>query len=441
MQIYGWGKYPVIEGEEYTHSYAHNIVNECRKTNWIPRGMARSYGDSALASKTISSLKLNRFLAFEEETGILSCESGVTFEDILTYFVPKGWFPPVTPGTKFVTMGGAIASDVHGKNHHKEGSFSNHTHSFILCTAKGEILNCSRSENVPVFWATLGGMGLTGMVLTVTFQLKKIETSWIKMESVKTRNLAETLAILNENEDATYTMAWTDCMKKGDSMGRSVFMKGEHASLYEISDTKIYEQSLALPNKLKLTVPFDFPSFALNSFSVKAFNFLYYNKQFPKKKEVIADYDSFFYPLDAIHHWNRIYGKRGFTQYQFVIPKEKGYEGMKRIIEKIGAARMGSFLVVLKAFGPQNSEYLAFPQAGYTLAMDFAIEPRLFPFLEELDKIVLEYGGRVYLTKDARLSPETFRIMYPTLPRFQAIIQGLDPERKIRSVQSDRLGI
>lgn len=441
MQIYGWGKYPVIEGEELTYSYAHNIVDECRKTDWIPRGMARSYGDSALATKTISSLKLNRFLAFDEKTGGLTCESGVTFEDILTYFVPRGWFPPVTPGTKFVTMGGAIASDVHGKNHHKEGSFSNHTHSFTLCTAKGEILNCSRNENAAIFWATLGGMGLTGMVLTVTFQLKKIETSWIKMESIQTRNLEETLDVLNEYESATYTVAWTDCLMQGKNLGRSLFMKGEHASLYDISATKHVQNPLRTPSKLQLSLPFNFPSFTVNSLTVKAFNFLYYNKQLSKETHAIADYDTFFYPLDFVHHWNRIYGKRGFTQYQFVIPKEKGYEGMKRIIEKIGAAGMGSFLVVLKTFGPQDSEYLAFPQAGYTLAMDFAIEPRLFPFLEELDEIVLEYGGRIYLTKDARLSPETFRKMYPNLPQFQAIIQGLDPERRIRSVQSDRLEI
>lgn len=441
MQITSWGKYPLIDANEIAVPQIQDASSLVNHPSWIPRGMARSYGDSSLGKTMLSSLKWNRFLAFNPKTGILTCEAGITFEDILTHFVPKGWFPPVTPGTKFVSMGGAIASDVHGKNHHKEGSFSQHTLSFTLCTAKGEIITCSRAENASIFWATFGGMGLTGIVLTLTLQLKKIETAWIKMESIKTRNLAETLAVLNAYESATYTVAWTDCLMQGKNLGRSVFMKGEHASLYDIAATKHAQTPLQIPSKLQLSLPFNFPSFTVNSLTVKAFNFLYYNKQFSKETHTIANYDTFFYPLDFVHHWNRIYGKKGFTQYQFVIPKEKGYEGMKRIIQKIGEAGLGSFLVVLKTFGEQNSEYLAFPQAGYTLALDFGIEPRVFPFLEELDKIVLEYGGRVYLTKDARLSAETFRKMYPTLPQFQQVIQSLDPERKIQSLQSVRLGI
>lgn len=441
MKITNWGKFPMIEGSLVQPNTQKQLTREAETGGWIARGMGRCYGDSSLSGLMLGSGRLNRFLEFDEAKGILTCEAGVTFEDILAVFVPRGWFPPVTPGTKFVSMGGAIASDVHGKNHHKEGSISNYILSFELLTAKGELLNCSRNENSELFWATLGGMGLTGFVLRLRLQLKKIETSHIRVSSYKTRNLAETLALLNEFETATYTVAWTDCLQKGNSLGRSLFMQGEHASLSELTGKIPAEKVLAVPQKLKLTVPFDFPAFALNAFSVKAFNFLYYNKQLSKSKTFLSDYDSFFYPLDAIYHWNRIYGKRGFTQYQFVIPKENGYEGLKHIIEKIAFHKMGSFLVVLKTFGKQESPYLGFPREGYTLAMDFPIEARLFPFLDELDKIVLAYGGRVYLTKDVRLSPETFAQMYPNLPKFQQLLRNLDPERRIRSLQSERLGI
>ncbi len=441
MIISNWGKYPEIEAEEMLYRDKSTLPLILNAKNWIPRGMGLCYGDSALSKTVVSSLKLNHFLAFDAQSGILTCESGVTFEDILNTFVPKGWFPPVTPGTKFVSMGGAIASDVHGKNHHKEGSFSRYVHSFRLLTAEGEYLFCSPSSNPEIFNATFGGMGLTGLILSLTFQLKRIESSLIKMESLKTRDLQETLAVLNEFESATYTVAWTDCLSRGKKLGRSLFLKGEHASLSDLSNTRFSGSPLSVPNKLKLSVPFNFPSFALNPFSVKAFNFLLYNKQFSKKVSKIADYDGFFYPLDSIYHWNRIYGKRGFTQYQFVIPKKEGYTGLKKIIEKIGSQKMGSFLVVLKTFGKQENQYLAFPEEGYTLAMDFAMEPRLFPFLEELDAIVLEYGGRVYLTKDARLPKDTFQKMYPQTENFLKIRNLLDPERKIRSLQSERLGI
>lgn len=439
--ISNWGKYPEIDAEEVLYRDKNTLSLITKGKSWIPRGMGRCYGDSALSQVVVSSLYMNHFLAFDAQTGVLTCESGVTFEDILNTFVPMGWFPPVTPGTKFVSMGGAIASDVHGKNHHKEGSFSRYVHSFRLLTAEGENLLCSRSENPEIFDATFGGMGLTGMVLSLTVQLKRIESSLIKTESLKTRNLEETLAVLNEFESATYTVAWTDCLSGGNKLGRSLFLKGEHATLSDLSGHKYSGSPLEVPQKIKLTVPFNFPSFALNPLSVKAFNFAYYNKQFLKEVSKLSDYDGFFYPLDSIYHWNRIYGKRGFTQYQFVIPKKEGYTGLKKIIEKIGSQQMGSFLVVLKTFGKQENQYLAFPEEGYTLAMDFAMEPRLFPFLEELDAIVLEYGGRVYLTKDARLPKDTFLRMYPQAENFLKIRNLLDPERKIRSLQSERLGI
>jgi FAD/FMN-containing dehydrogenase len=284
-------------------------------------------------------------------------------------------------------------------------------------------------------------MGLTGIVLSLTIQLKKIETAFIQTENIKARNLTHVLELLDEFENATYTVAWTDCLSKGSQQGRSILMKGEHAALSEIQGTKFATAPLGGASSFKAMVPFYFPSFALNSLTVKAFNFLYYHKQTSPIVRKLTHYDSFFYPLDAIYYWNRIYGKRGFTQYQFVIPKEKGQVGLKKIMDKISDKGMGSFLVVLKSFGAQESPFLSFPQAGYTLAMDFPIEPKLFPFLAELDEIVLEYGGRVYLTKDTRLPADTFRKMYPNLPMFQSVLAEINATRKWQSLQSMRLEI
>ncbi|MEM9934640.1 MAG: FAD-binding oxidoreductase [Bacteroidota bacterium] len=434
MQISNWGKFPEVEGQEL---FLRNKESLPFPENWIPRGMGRCYGDSSLGEHMISSLKLNKFLSFEPKSGILSCQAGVTYEDILTTFVPKGWFPPVTPGTKFVSMGGAIASDVHGKNHHSEGAISDHLLDFSLLTASGEILGCSRTQNAEIFHATVGGMGLTGFILDLRIQLKPIESAWIQMESIKARNLEEIIELSESFSDATYTMAWIDCLASGRKMGRSILMKGEHAPL-EILTNKRQQAPLTLPSKKKLTVPFDFPSFVLNPLSIKAFNFLYYHKQLKKKVEKLVDYDSFFYPLDSIYHWNRIYGKKGFIQYQFVLPKEHSLKGLHDILHRISEKNMGSFLAVLKLFGKQDS-FISFPMEGFTLALDFPITRGLFPFLEELDKVVLAYGGRVYLTKDARLSAEIIEEMYPNLPTFKSIINRLDPEGNIRSIQSERL--
>lgn len=441
MKISNWGNYPVIEAKEVAPRDEGAVFDAIKgKKAWIGRGMGRCYGDSSLAETTVSSLKMNHFLAFDNQTGILTCEAGVTYEDLLNTFVPKGWFPPVTPGTKFVSIGGAVASDVHGKNHHVEGSFSHHTLSFQLMLASGEIMTCSREENEPIFWATFGGMGLTGIILQVTFQLKKIETSYIKVTSIKAKNLSEILNLLTQFEHTTYSVAWIDCVKSGDSMGRSLLMKGEHATLEDIKNTRFATKPLAIPQKFKLTVPFYLPSFTLNKLTVGLFNFGIYNTQLSKEVNHIQDYDSFFYPLDVIHHWNRIYGKRGFTQYQFVIPKEAGYEAMKKILEMVVKAGMASFLAVLKTFGKQDG-LLSFPMEGYTLTLDFPIMPTLFSILDTLDEVVSSYGGRIYLTKDVRVSPEMFAKMYPKLPEFQAILDKIDTGHAIQSLQSKRLKI
>ncbi|MEM7659086.1 MAG: FAD-binding oxidoreductase [Bacteroidota bacterium] len=438
MKITNWGKYPVQEGE-----LRHWQADKGRPTadsQWIPRGMGRCYGDSSLSPLMLSGLKMDRFLAFDETEGLLTCESGVTYEDLLTHFVPKGWFPPVTPGTKFVSLGGAIASDVHGKNHHKEGSINQYVREIRLLTAQGEVLRCSRTERPEVFWATFGGMGLTGLVLSLTMQLKAIETSAIQGEWVKGRNLQESLEIFEANEDTTYTMAWIDCLSRGNNLGRTIVMKGEHASLEEVKGSRWEKDPLEVPTTKKLTVPFDFPTFVLNRFSVQAFNFLYYHKQFKRVKRGLQSYEPFFYPLDSIHHWNRIFGKRGFTQYQLVVPKEAALTALPQVLKRLRETGFGSFLSVLKLMGPET-QMMSFPMVGYTLTMDFPITDQLFPFLEELDRIVVDHGGRIYLTKDVRLPADTLPKMYPNLPQFQQVVQQLDPEGRLQSLQSARLNL
>jgi decaprenylphospho-beta-D-ribofuranose 2-oxidase len=434
MKIRNWGNYPFVENAQ-EQEYRGALPTQ---EPWIPRGMGRCYGDSSLGKVMLNSRQNHRFLAFDSVSGVLTCESGVTFEDLLTHFVPKGWFPPVSPGTKFVSMGGAVGADVHGKNHHIEGSFSAHVLSLVLCLPSGEALTCSPTENAAIFEATFGGMGLTGYVSQITLKLKRIESSAIVMHTTKSNSLNESLAKLEELETSTYTMAWVDCLSQGKKLGRSVLMQGEHANLAEIKDSKWAQNPLQVPTKKKITIPFYLPSFLLNPLSVRAFNFSYYNLN--QNGEKLIDYDTFFYPLDAIHHWNRGYGKNGFTQYQFLIPKAAGYQGMEKIMRCIADAKMGSFLAVLKTFGKQDT-MMGFPLEGYNLALDFKIEPKLFAFLDRLDDMVIDMGGRVYLAKDARLSAENFRKMYPRWEEFAQIRANVDPNNQLQSLQSIRLKI
>lgn len=439
LNVTNWGNYPVIEAqfaEPPELRLAKDFIAQAHPV--IPRGMGRCYGDSALQKHILSTQKLNAFLQFDEDSGILSCQAGVTFDDILSIFVPRGWFLPVTPGTKFVTVGGALASDVHGKNHHAEGTFSNHVISFKIITPDGNELTCSRNENQTLFNLTCGGMGLTGLIIEATFRLKRIETAYIRQEKIKAQNLDEIISLFEESASYTYSMAWIDCLTKGKRLGRSIMMRGENATLAELNN--LQRKNPLIPHKkARLNIPFYFPSFALNSFSVKAFNTLYYHKQFQKSVTNLVHYDTFYYPLDAIHHWNRIYGKNGFTQYQFVIPKTHGREGLTELISFIGKHNMGSFLTVLKLFGAQPENFLRFPMEGYTLAMDFKIQPKLWKFLDEMDAMVHHFGGRVYLTKDVRMNKSFLMQTYPQAHEFEKHYSALNPDNKFSSLQSQRI--
>ena len=340
-------------------------------------------------------------------------------------------FLKVTPGTKLITVGGAIASDVHGKNHHVEGCFSECVEMFNLMLPDGEIVKCSKTENSELFHATCGGMGLTGVILDVKISLKKINSKFIDQTTIKTKNLKETFEAFENNKDKTYSVAWIDCLAKGDELGKCLLMVGDFRD----------DGKLDYKTEIKINVPFNFPSFALNTLSVKAFNWLYYGKVKERVTKQRVDIDAFFYPLDAIGNWRRIYGKKGFTQYQFILPKETSFDGLEKILKTIADSGKGSFLAVLKLYGKANDNYLSFPMEGYSLALDFKIEKGLFDLLDQLDEIVVDHGGRIYLAKDARVSKEVFEQGYPQIDKFRELRKKYKMDEKFNSLQSRRVGI
>jgi decaprenylphospho-beta-D-ribofuranose 2-oxidase len=433
--ISGWGNYPRTEARLSAFcSLAELRTLLAGDTPLIGRGLGRSYGDSALAPTLLSTACWNRLRSFDADSGLLVGEAGVSLDDIIRVFMPRGWFPPVTPGTRFVTLGGALASDVHGKNHHCDGAFSAHVAWCRLMLADGSIVRCSAQENPELFRATVGGMGLTGIILEVALRLRRIESAWIRQHTRRLPDLSSVMQAFEEANDASYSVAWIDCLQQGGSLGRSVLMTGEHAPATAIA-------GLGQPRAPRaLGVPCNLPGWTLNGLSVRAFNALYYRRA-PRERTELADIYRFFYPLDAIHHWNRIYGRRGFVQYQLVLPPEQGRAGLPAILEAVAAAGQGCFLAVLKRMGPAGAGYLGFPREGWTLAMDFPARPGTFRLLDRLDRMVLECGGRLYLTKDARMPREVFEAGYPELDKFLAVKREVDPHNRFASLQSQRLGL
>jgi hypothetical protein len=435
--IANWGNYPIMESEEKLFSLDDQLTTIIKESKqFIPRGNGRCYGDASLAGETVNTLKYDKILSFDTSNGVFECQSGLMLDQVLEVVVPKGWFLPVTPGTKFITVGGAVGSDVHGKNHHVDGSFSNHIEEMDIILASGEMITCTPTKYPDLFEATCGGMGLTGLISRVKFRLKKIESSYIKQKQVKAENLEEIIELFEKYKDYTYSVAWIDCLQKGKNFGRSILILGEHAKVEELPAAK-QNDPLQLPKKKQITFPFNLPSWVLNAFTVKMFNFLYYGKNFKKEIDNFVSYEPFFYPLDAILHWNRGYGKKGFVQYQFVLPLG-AKQGLVEILNRISDKGLGSFLAVLKVFGKQDS-LISFPSEGYTLALDFPVRNGLFEFLDELDQVVLKYGGRLYMSKDARMKPAVLQAGYPRLEEFKSVVKKYNPEYKIKSVQSDRL--
>jgi decaprenylphospho-beta-D-ribofuranose 2-oxidase len=440
--ISGWGRYPVAPCHVETPDPAAEIGRLVSAApSLIARGNGRSYGDASLnEAATLDMCRHDRVLAFDRTTGLITCEAGVMLSDLVACFVRQGFFPPVTPGTRYVTVGGMIASDVHGKNHHRDGSFGAHVAWIDLVIADGSLVRCGpgANENADLFWATCGGMGLTGVIVRAAFTMPRIETSLIRQEI---RRAPDIDAVMEEMESSlawTYSVAWIDCLASGRNLGRSALMLGEHAQLHEL-DAARRAQPLTLPQGRDKAVPFDFPSIALNRLSVSAFNALYYRMQRPGLR--LVPLTPYFYPLDAIQDWNRIYGRAGFAQHQCALPMESARYALIALLSETAKAGQGSFLAVLKRFGPGNPAPLSFPMEGYTLALDFPVNPTTLALMDRMDRIVADHGGRLYLAKDSRSESKLLSSSYKQIDRFRAVRGRYDPNRRFRSLLSDRLGI
>lgn len=441
VELSGWGRYPRIRGDLQTPRDETDLRQLLASPKHvIARGNGRSYGDASFNDEaTTSMLAFNKLLAFDAETGVLTCDAGVILGDIIDALLPRGWFPPVSPGTKFVTLGGMIASNVHGKNAVKHGAIGDHIEWLDLMGADGRTRRCSSVENEQLFLDTVGGMGLTGIILRAAVRMMPVQTGWMKQTRTSHPNLKSVMDAFEASEDATYRVAWIDVLAKGEHMGRSIFDAAEHASP---DDLPPHHRSapFRIGDKRKITVPFAPPISPLNSFSVKAFNALYYRKGKASVGDDLVDWESFFYPLDALLHWNRIYGRRGFAQYQCVLPLEASHDGLLELLDAISSDGRGSFLAVLKRLGDTIGT-LSFPMDGYTLALDFPWSTGTARLLGQLDEIVKTRGGRVYLTKDSRITGDTFSAMQPETAAFKASRSASKAATHFQSSQSKRLGL
>jgi decaprenylphospho-beta-D-ribofuranose 2-oxidase len=426
-KLAGWGNYPMIESLTLNPRDEEDARIDLKKGTIIARGLGRSYGDQAVNEDKYVAIctKLNHFLGWDEQQGILECEAGVSLEEIITTFGPKGWMPMICPGTKFVTIGGAIANDIHGKAHHIDGSFVNCILSFTILLADGQVVEASRTENADLFWANFGGLGLLGVILKVRLKLRKIETTYFKTKSIVIRNLDHMLEALDQyDHEYNYSVAWIDALAKGKKLN-------------ELPE-KLKTEPLKLHKAGKLALPFFLPSFALNGLSVRLLNrVIAFVQNSPKE---FIHYEKFFFPLDAINHWNKGYGKRGFIQYQFVIPEDNGKKNLTEILEMIASSGCTPFLNVFKRMG-DGQGILSFPFKGYTLAIDFPVTKELLSFTPKLDAKVLSAGGRLYLGKDALLQETTFKAMYPQYQEWMAIKRKYDPNNRFSSNISRRLGL
>ena len=430
MQIQGWGNYPTIDAEVLKPTSLNGCKNAIENNLLIARGMGRCYGDSANAKHVLQTTYLDHYLHFDAKLGLVTCEAGVTLRELLKLIIPKGWFLPVTPGTSFVTIGGAVASDVHGKNHHIAGTFCQYVNSLTMLLGSGEIVTTSSVDKPDLFHATCGGMGLTGVIVSATIQLKPIRSSNIKQTTLKADCLEAIYEQFEVHQQSTYSVAWIDCLERGNRLGRSILMLGEHDN----------DDQLEAKMRQTITVPFYMPSQLLNRWTVKAFNFLYFAKT-SHQSTAILQFQSYFYPLDQINDWNKLYGRNGFIQYQFVLPKAAGVKEMRKILSKISESGAGSFLAVLKMFGRQNQNLLSFPIEGYTLALDFKMNTETAVLIKELDAMVADLGGRIYLTKDALMSEQTFKDTYPKWEQFEKIKEKYGAIGHFASAQSKRLGL
>ncbi|MCX4234016.1 FAD-binding oxidoreductase [Streptomyces ortus] len=446
VSVTGWGRTAptaarLVRPRSYDEAVA--AVRDCGARGGIARGLGRAYGDAAqnAGGAVFDMTGLDDIHAIDVDGGTVLCGAGVSLHRLMEVLLPLGWFVPVTPGTRYVTVGGAIGADIHGKNHHVSGSFARHVLSFELLTADGRIRMVDRGT--PLFDATAGGMGLTGVILTATVRLQPVETSLMSVDTERATDLDDLMARLTATDHRyRYSVAWIDLLARGASMGRSVLTRGDHAPLEALDGrTRALRAPLEFrPGRLP-GAPSFVPEGLLGRTTVGLFNELWYRKAPRARVGELQRMSTFFHPLDGVPHWNRVYGRGGFVQYQFAV----GYgqeETLRRIVHRISQRRCPSFLAVLKRFGEGDPGWLSFPMPGWTLALDIPANlPGLGGFLDELDAEVAAADGRVYLAKDSRLRPELLTAMYPRLAEFRALREELDPRSVFTSDLSRRLGL
>ena len=410
-----WGRYPTYDANVRSMHWQSDFPKMIDGVHGgaLAVGMGRSYGDVCLLKDgtLLQTTGMNRLLAFDEATGLLTAEAGISLAEILDFAVPRGFFLPVSPGTKYVTLGGAIANDIHGKNHHVAGTFGSHVTQFELVRSDGTHRLCTRTENPDYFAATIGGMGLTGVIRWAQLRMKPIVSRMIDYQGIQFHGIDEFLELTQQSQHIEYTVSWIDVTSTGRNFARGIFMQGDHSTV---------RAPLTKSKKPKLVFPVELPGFALNGFTVGAFNSLFFNKQIKKSVTALQDYEPFFYPLDAVLKWNKMYGKRGLLQFQYVIPWEHAREGTEAVLRAVAKSGLASFLAVMKAFGDVPSPgMMSFPKPGLTLALDFPIKPdKSFPLFNRLADMTREFGGRLYPAKDAAMTPSQFRVFYPQWERF-----------------------
>ncbi|HVG27549.1 MAG TPA: FAD-binding oxidoreductase [Acidobacteriaceae bacterium] len=410
-----WGRYPLYDADVRPLHWRDEFPNVISGVHHgaLPVGMGRSYGDVCLLKDgtLVKTTGMNRLLGFDPNTGILTAEAGITLAQILDFAVPNGFFLPVTPGTKYVTLGGAIANDIHGKNHHVAGTFGNHVPRFELVRSDGSRLLCSPTENPDFYAATIGGLGLTGMITWAQLRLKPIVSRKVDYQGIQFHGIDEFLHLTAESQNIEYTVSWIDVTSTGKNFARGIFMQGDHSQV---------PAELKISKEPKLTFPLELPGWVLNGASVGLFNTLFFNKQIKPRVSALQDYEPFFYPLDAVLKWNKMYGKRGLLQFQYAIPWEHAREGTIAILQEVAKSGLASFLAVLKAFGDVPSPgMMSFPKPGITLALDFPIKPeKSFKLFDRLAEMTYEFGGRLYPAKDARMTAQQFQVFYPQWQQF-----------------------
>ena len=440
----GWGRNnaTIAEVREVPNHEVAAALRDIGPRGALARGLGRCYGDAAQngGGLVLRLLGAGHEAVLHPEDGTVTVPAGVSVDDLLRVLVPRGWFVPVTAGTRYVTIGGAIASDIHGKNHHVEGSFANHVVSLDLLLADSTIVTIGPDAQPDLFWATVGGQGLTGIIMSATFRLLAIDTSMMTVDTNRIPNLEALFAAMAEGDDRyRYSVAWIDLMARGSSLGRSVLTRGDHAPLDALEGRAALDPTAYAPKVLASVPPVIPPQGLLNKLSVAAFNELWFRKAPVERVDEVQSIAAFFHPLDMLAKWNLLYGTHGLVQYQFVVPFGEE-ETMRAIIERISTAGVTSFLAVLKRFGAANPAPLSFPTPGWTLALDVpgAINS-LGPLLHELDRMVLAVGGRHYLAKDGVTTPEMIRAGYPRLAEWQAVQRRVDPDGRWQSDLARRL--